>query len=101
MTPIHHGNGLDCHEWIIANDGTITENTNNVSGKTFREYVEAIKQIAAFYSLPVIDAYAESGLNSVIISTDFSDGLHLNDAGSEKLAKWMRPHLEDIYEMFY
>ena len=31
----------------------------------------------------------------------FKDGLHLNAAGGERLARWMYPQLEAVYEMFY
>jgi lysophospholipase L1-like esterase len=31
----------------------------------------------------------------------FRDGLHLNAAGGERLARWMYPQLEAVYEMFY
>lgn len=97
ITPIHRGT----LEYTVASDGTLTEGTNATSGKTFKEYVCAIKEVAAYYSLPVIDAYAESGLNPIVDSSYFKDGLHPNDAGGLKLAKWMYPHLEEIYDMFY
>ena len=106
MTPVHHGTAIDCPEYIINSDGTLTENTNPTTGKTFREYVDAIKEVAAYYSIIVLDAYRYSGLSpmaerSISGGYYFRDGLHLNDRGGERLARWMYPQLEQVYDMFY
>ena len=106
MTPIHHGVEIDEPEYIIASDGTLTEGTNSTTGKTFKQYVDAIKEVAAFYSLPVIDAYSYSGLSPMTeIGKEnrlyFKDGLHLSQKGGDRLAKWMYPLLEQIYEAYY
>ncbi|MCR4920713.1 MAG: SGNH/GDSL hydrolase family protein [Bacteroidaceae bacterium] len=106
MTPIHHGVEIDEPEYILASDGSITEGTNSTTGKTFREYVNAIKEVAAYYSLPVIDAYSYSGLSPMteVGSANrvyFKDGLHLSKKGGERLARWMYPQLEQIYDEYY
>ena len=106
MLPIHHGTEIDQKEYVVNSNGTITEGTNATTGKTFREYVNAIREVAAYYSLIVLDAYSYSGLTPMteIGSSNrvfFRDGLHLNAAGGEKLARWMYPQLEAVYEMFY
>ncbi len=104
MTPIHHGTEIDTPEYTIASDGTITEGKNPKTGKTFREYVDAIKEVAAYYSFPVLDAYLYSGLSPMAEGNSrlyFKDGLHLNDNGGERLAKWMYPQLEMICDMYY
>lgn len=106
MLPIHHGTEIDAPEYIINSDKSFTEGTNPTTGKTFREYVEAIREVAAYYSLIVLDAYSYSGLSPMTeIGADnrvfFRDGLHLNAAGGERLARWMYPQLEAVYEMFY
>ena len=105
MLPIHHGTEIDMPEYII-NGTTITEGTNSTTGKTFRQYVDAIREVAAYYSLIVLDAYSYSGLSPMTeIGAEnrrfFRDGLHLNDAGGERLARWMYPQLEAVYEMYY
>lgn len=106
MLPIHHGTEIDTPEYIIGTDKSITEGTNAKTGKTFREYVNAIREVAAYYSLIVLDAYSYSGLSPMteIGASNrmfFKDGLHLNAAGGERLARWMYPQLEAVYEMFY
>lgn len=101
MTPIHHGNTIDTKEYTIASDDTLTEGINPSTGKSFKQYVEAIKEVAAYYSLNVIDAYSHSGINPCLDLTYSVDGLHLNDAGGLKLAKFIYPLLEDVYEQFY
>ena len=106
MLPIHHGTEIDQKEYVINSDKTITEGKNSKTGKTFREYVDAIREVAAYYSLIVLDAYSYSGLTPMTeIGADnrmfFKDGLHLNSAGGERLARWMYPQLEAVYEMFY
>jgi lysophospholipase L1-like esterase len=57
---------------------------------TLKVYVEKLREIAEFYSLPVLDLYATSGLQPrvpIIKQTYCPDGLHPNDAGHEILAK--------------
>ena len=53
-------------------------------------YVNAIREVAAYYSIPVIDLYATSSLQpnvEVIKEKYVPDGLHPNDAGHEVLAE--------------
>lgn len=105
MLPLHHGTEIDCPEYVI-NGTTITEGTNPTTGKTFREYVNAIREVAAYYSFIVLDAYSYSNLSPMTeigsgSSGFFQDGLHLNQAGGMRLARWMYPQLEAVYEMFY
>lgn len=106
MLPIHHGTEIDQKEYVVNADKTITEGTNPTTGKTFREYVDAIREVAAYYSFIVLDAYSYSGLTPMVeIGSSnrrfFKDGLHLSAAGGERLARWMYPQLEAVYEMFY
>ena len=106
MLPLHHGTEIDVPEYIIGSDKSITEGTNPTTGKTFREYVDAIRQVAAYYSFIVLDAYSYSNLSPMTeigsgADGFFKDGLHLNAAGGERLARWMYPQLEAVYEMYY
>ncbi len=59
-------------------------------------YVDVIKEVARYYSLPVCDLYANSGLQPaipVIKEKYIPDGLHPNDDGhkvlAEKIGKFM------------
>ena len=101
MLPIHHGYEVDTPEVIFNDDDTITEGTNPTTHKTFLDYVKAIKEVASYYSFFVIDAYAESGLNPCLETSDaryyFTDGLHPSSIGGLRLAKFMKPELEKIF----
>lgn len=100
VTPIHHGYEVDTHEYDKLDDGTFTEGINSKTQKTFKEYVNAIKEVAAFYSLPVIDAYSYSGMTPWIESLSdrhyFRDGLHFTQIGGEKFANFLYPFLENM-----
>ena len=54
-----------------------------------KRYVEIIKEVAEYYSIPVLDLYAVSGIQPkvpVMQERYMPDGLHPNDAGHEILA---------------
>ena len=55
-------------------------NTNSQS-KVLKDYADAIKTVADYYSIPVLDYYSMSGLNRMNFSTYLSDGTHPNEAG--------------------
>lgn len=79
MTPTHRLN-----EERLFNDRGI----RNVA--SLREYVEAERQVAEYYSLPILDLYSISGLNPVIPKIQqmyMPDGLHPNNAGHELIAR--------------
>ncbi len=55
-----------------------------------KRFVEIIKEVAEYYSLPVLDLFACGGMQPnvpIIRETYMPDGLHPNDAGHEKLAR--------------
>ena len=63
----------------------------------FKDYVDLIRRTAEYYSLPLLDLYAASGLQPavpVIHDRYMRDGLHPNDAGhailAEKIATFLR-----------
>ena len=80
MTPLHRS----------------TEDIPNMHGKVLKDYVDVIRQAAEYYSLPVLDLYAVSGIQPVVpvMKEKFMpDGLHPNDAGhvilTNKIAKFI------------
>jgi len=80
MTPLHRA----------------SENTPNMHGKVLKEYVDVIRQAAEYYSLPVLDLFAVSGIQPavpVMMEKFMPDGLHPNDAGhvilTNKIAKFI------------
>lgn len=111
MTPMHsYEKNLDTGafdergEYKINEDGSIT--FREYGGKRLKDYVDAIKDVAQFYSLPVIDLYSYSGMCpslEVQRGTWFSrtDGLHHNAEGGLKVARAMLPYMNNIYQMYY
>lgn len=64
-----------------------------------KRYVEAIREVAEYYSLPVLDLYAASGLQpkvDVINQKYFLDGLHPNAAGHQVLAQQVLTFLRNF-----
>lgn len=72
MTPLHRANEKrDGWQWILS------------------DYVRAIREVAEYYALPVLDLYAMSGIQpqvEVNRQKYAPDGLHPNDAGAERIA---------------
>ena len=81
-TPIHR----DYEQMGISPNGL------RVRNYTMKTYVEAIREVAEFYALPVLDLYAKSGLQPYVETLNrryFQDGLHPNEAGHRVLARQM------------
>ncbi len=66
---------------------------------TLKTYVHIIREVAEYYSLPVLDLYASSGLQPqvpVIREKYVPDGLHPSDAGNARIALLLRHFLEAL-----
>ena len=66
---------------------------------TLKVYVDIIREVAEYYSLPVLDLYKNSGMQpkvSVIRETYIPDGLHPNDKGNEIIADRISEFLKMI-----
>lgn len=66
---------------------------------TLKEYVNIIREVAEYYSFPVLDLFKESGLQPkvpVIQKKYIPDGLHPNDAGNAILAHKIARFLETL-----
>lgn len=64
-----------------------------------KKYVEIIKEVAEYYSLPVIDLWAMSGIQpkvDIIKQKYCPDGLHPNDAGHVLMAERIGSFLENL-----
>lgn len=64
------------------------------------DYVDAIRKTCDKYSIPVLDLYANSGINpqdEVIRDLFMPDGLHPNDAGYKRLAGMVAQFLKNQY----
>ena len=79
LTPLHR----------LEEDCPRGDGSKEADAPLLQTYVEAIRETAAYYALPVLDLWAASGLQPqvpVIRERYMPDGLHPNDAGHEKLA---------------
>jgi lysophospholipase L1-like esterase len=73
----------------------------NIAGCYQKDYVEAIKQICQYYSIPVLDAFSLSGIDfkndGMVEAYCWADRLHPSAAGSAFLAalvvKYINQHL--------
>ena len=60
------------------------------TGKTLKEYVDVIKEVAEYYSIPVLDLFSMGGLQPNIAEIKekyVPDGLHPSDMGNKKIAE--------------
>ena len=79
MTPTHR----ESEDEILFNERGVRRTTN------LKGYVDIIKQVAEFYSIPVLDLFAVSGIQPrvpVMKQLYMPDGLHPNDAGNARIA---------------
>lgn len=66
---------------------------------TLKTYIDIIREVAEYYSLPVCDMYKKSGLQprvDIIKERYIPDGLHPNDAGHEIIAERLGAFLENL-----
>lgn len=88
MTPLHR------------KGETLNSGTSKSQGVgTLKEYVNIIREVAEYYSLPVLDLFAKSGLQPEIDEVNekyFYDGLHPNKEGHKILAQKVKSYLEAL-----
>lgn len=88
MTPLHRINEL--------------KNTGTAKGAVYaplKTYVDIIREVAEYYSLPVLDLYKVSGIQQDIPEVKkalIPDGLHPNDAGHVIIKDRLRGFLESL-----
>lgn len=88
LTPLHR-----CDEYSIPGEGQFGEKG------PLKRYVDIIREVAEYYSLPVLDLYANSGIQPEIeeIRDKYvPDGLHPNDLGHEILANKLEVFLKNL-----
>lgn len=76
-----------------------TEAIPNMHGKVLKDYVDMIRCAAEYYSLPVLDLYAVSGMQPAVpVMKDkyMPDGLHPNDAGHVLLTNRIVKFIESL-----
>ena len=83
MTPLHRA----------------TEAIPNMHGKVLKDYVDMIRRAAEYYSMPVLDLYAVSGIQPAVPMMKekyMPDGLHPNDAGHVILTNKIVKFIESL-----
>ena len=88
MTPLHR-----------LSEGPGGENTVRENNPPLKAFVEIIREVAEYYSLPVLDLYKMSGLNPeipVIKELYMPDGLHPSDRGHEKIADMLASFIKTL-----
>lgn len=74
----------------------VTINERGIPCEPLKKYVEAIREVAEYYSLPVLDLWKMSGMQpavEVIREKYMPDGLHPSDLGAAKIADKLRDFL--------
>ena len=87
MTPLHR-----CEERLIP-----TKPFGQYG--TLKNYVDIIREVAEYYSLPVLDLFAKSGIQPEIPEIKqlyMPDGLHPNDKGNAVIAHMLKNFLEAL-----
>jgi len=87
MTPFHIS-----PKWV-------KEQFKSLTRDVVKDYADAIKETACYYSIPVLDLYSTSGMNPAVKEQEklyFYDGLHPNDAGYEKLSYKVEAFLKNM-----
>lgn len=88
MTPLHR----------LNEDDPYADNRTE-PGPVLRDYVNIIREVTAYYSLPLIDLWQTSGLQprvDILRETYMPDGLHPNPAGHARLAERIGAFLEAL-----
>ncbi len=81
----------------VQGDG-LSYDQKNSYGKTLKDYADAIKEVAEFYGIPVLDFYSECLINPLIVSHKnayfvSADGVHPNAQGHTILARRLKGFL--------
>jgi lysophospholipase L1-like esterase len=71
-------------------------NTPNAQGHILKDYVNAIKEMCADYSIPVLDMYNIGGLNVQNFATLTTDQLHPNTAGYEFISRKIAKFIDEL-----
>jgi len=79
--------------WVDGSTTTYAETYVGKSGKTLPVFVEALRNTAAEYNLPVIDGYYGLGINKANAAAFLSDGTHHNLAGRERFGRYIGANL--------
>ncbi len=77
---------------------TALPSNTNADGDTFIDFQNAVREVANMLGMPCIDVGAEGGFGYLTATTWTSDGLHLNAAGGERYADYVKAKLYELGE---
>ncbi len=66
---------------------------------SLKQYVDAMKEVCAYYSVPILDLYSVSGIQpSIQIQKEIymPDGLHPSDKGAERIAQLLEGFVKTL-----
>ena len=89
MTPLHRTTATPEDKPTVKQDG---------KANVLLDYVNAIRRTAEYYSLPVLDLYAVSGMQPAVDAIReryMPDGLHPNDNGHARLTELIARFIEN------
>ncbi len=87
MTPMHR----------LSEQTTVNE--IGIPCHPLKDYVGAIREVCAYYSIPVLDLFASSGIQPavpVMQQIYMPDGLHPSDAGAARVADMLLSYLRSL-----
>ena len=68
----------------------------NLLGLTTQDYADAVKEVAEYLSIPFIDVFGSTGINSFNRNQYIGDIVHPNDEGRKAIARVMIGALDDL-----
>ena len=77
---------INSNDELVANVRWTPGAPGQEAGGKLKDYVNAIKEVCAFYSIPVLDMYAESTIQTMLPvdrTNKAPDGTHPNDYGGK------------------
>ena len=89
LTPFHR----------LNEDDPRAEHVRDFDTAPLKVYKNIIKEVAEYYSLPVLDIYANSGVQpavDIMREKYMPDGLHPNDKGNEIIVRMLTKFIENL-----
>lgn len=79
--------------WTSNGVNTYSDTYTNNKGNKLTDFVEAIRNVAREYNLPVIDGYYGLGINKTNAETFLGDGTHFNTIGRARFGEFIGNNL--------
>lgn len=76
--------------------GGMHNSSNNETGSSMWDYVDAMQKVCAKYDIPVIDLYHNFNINADNYDSYTSDGLHPNEEGHSLIAKAVEKYIKSL-----